>query len=264
MTTRTQEKGNTRKDATFMIRPMMLSNYGFAPRIRCAVVPTPYFAENNSNNDASNQRSQLDESSLTAKETGENIPTNRTSLFQWLDEAAQQLKPAAVTASAQAAAFASRRQVGRQYRALLQSCLYYSLFLCYRAYRGFFVILPAVFAETFRKLRAAVDDRPFDPDDAGEATATMKLRTRITISILASVVILAYVVGGAIRVFTTLVRSVMGGTTLSQSLQNAIQMYEQNEKSLVQKSTSNNPTTITSGVNGSESMDQNTKYGLAP
>jgi hypothetical protein len=257
--TTSSKKGATRKDSSHAT----LSNFGFAPRSRCAVVPTPYFADNNDNNDSSNQRNQLDASSSVSKQTSEKIATNGTSVFQWLDEAAQQLKPAAAAASAQATAYASRRQVGRQYRSLFQSCLYYSLFLCYRAYRGFFVILPAVFTETFRKLRTAVDDRPFDPDEAVVPSAPMKLRTRITISILASVVILAYVVGGAIRVVTTLARSVMGGTSLSQSLQNAIQMYEQNERSLLQKSTSNS-SFPTSSVNGSESMDQDTKYGLAP
>ena len=246
----------------FATRTTPLLNYGFTPKIRCAVVPKPYFADNNSNNNDANQ-SQLDES--VTSNMSESTSLNGTTLFQRVDEAAQQLKPAAVAASSKAAMYASRRQVGRQYRALLQSCLYYSLFLCYRAYRGFFVILPAVFSETFRRLRLAVDDRPFDADDdtSVEPPEKLKWRTRITISILSSVVILAYVVGGAMRVFTTLARSLMGGTSLSQSLQNAIQMYEQNEKSLLEKNANSNLSS-TGDVNGSESMDQNTKYGLAP
>jgi hypothetical protein len=234
-------------------------DYGFSPKIRCAVVPTPYFAENNNNNDSNNKAKNNEataETESTAKadavvttSTPTTTTTSSPSLFQLLDEAAQQLKPAAVSASEKAIMYNNSRQRGMKYRYLIQSCVLYSLFLCYRAYRGFFVILPAVFQETFRKLRLAVDDKPFDNTtndnntDISNAelftssTKNMKLRTRITISILTTFVTLAYVVGGAIRVLSTMIRSTIHGASISQSLQNAIQMYEQNESSLLRKTT---------------------------
>merc|ERR1712129_618466 len=44
-----------------------------------------------------------------------------------------------------------------------KACAYLSLFIMYRSYRGFFVILPAVYREVKCKLKLAIDN-PFDDD----------------------------------------------------------------------------------------------------
>ena len=97
----------------------------------------------------------------------------------------------------------------------LQSTILWVLYILYRGYRGFFVILPAVFKEVYRRLGESnlVVDVYGDDDDEKEYAVnsnavqqqpqlqeSLRLRTRITISILSAVLTLSYVVGGALRV----------------------------------------------------------------
>ena len=98
----------------------------------------------------------------------------------------------------------------------LQSTILWVLYIVYRGYRGFFVILPAVFKEVYRQLgesNLVVDVYGDDDDDIEKEYAvnsnaveqqpqqeSLRLRTRITISILSAVLTLSYVVGGALRV----------------------------------------------------------------
>ena len=99
----------------------------------------------------------------------------------------------------------------------LQSTILWVLYILYRGYRGFFVILPAVFKEVYRQLgesNLVVDVYGDDDDDEKEYVVnsknaveqqpqlqeSLRLRTRITISILSAVLTLSYVVGGALRV----------------------------------------------------------------
>lgn len=195
------------------------------------VVPSPYFSDEN-NNDSN-------KASLPPPP-----PVVDASLFKLVDDAGQKLKPAAAQANAKAAALAE--SPGRKYLYMAKSCLLYSAFILYRAYRGFFVILPAVFRETFRKLQDAVDGAPFDEtemmaandDDSREEDVVrpMKLRTRVTVSVLATIVTASYVVGGAIRVGTTLIRSAAVKGELMQSFAAAASEQERNEDAILQKS----------------------------
>ena len=96
------------------------------------------------------------------------------------------------------------------------------LYIFYRGYRGFFVILPAVFREVYRQLDesdlvmdAYGDDDEKEEDekehaltaDAGQQVSPQqqqqppaRWRTRITISVLSMVLTSSYVFSGAFRV----------------------------------------------------------------
>ena len=269
-------------------------SFGTGPKIRCAVIPTPYFAENgdnnnnnnNSNNNSNNNNSAKSDttkaSSMPITSTDANSNSNDTgnemssttststtttttkSIFHTIDEWAQQLKVAALQSNAKAAIVTTASGTRRwsKYRYYIQACLYYTLFLTYRAYRGLFIILPAVFRETFRKLQNAIEETPFEDATTGSTSTStenndttttittgtadtpppMPIRTRMTISIIAAFVLGTYVVGGAIRVVTAMVQSMGNGSGIVPSLQHAIQLQERNEWTLLQKSM---PTTTT-------------------
>eukprot|EP00984_Skeletonema_dohrnii_P021193 scaffold10516_cov88-Skeletonema_dohrnii-CCMP3373.AAC.1 len=82
------------------------------------------------------------------------------------------------------------------------------MYIIYRGYRGFFVILPAVFREVYRQLEEsdlvmdAYGDEEEEVENGGEVgeKKPLRLRTRITTSILSSILTMSYVVSGGIRV----------------------------------------------------------------
>jgi hypothetical protein len=100
----------------------------------------------------------------------------------------------------------------------LQANLLWVLYILYRGYRGFFVILPAVFREAYRKLEEsdlvvdvygdeemeereyAVNENSGGDSQLQQLRQPMRLRTRITISILSMMLTLSYVVSGGLRV----------------------------------------------------------------
>jgi hypothetical protein len=201
-------------------RPLVARSASSSPTTRI-LLTAPHFPEKNSSNS----------NSSSSKSTA---PPKDASLFKLIDDAGQGLKPAAVQANAKASLAETKRH---KYLYMVKSCLLYTAFILYRAYRGLFVILPAVFRETSRKLQAAVDEAPFDDTQAveeAEAQQPMKLRTRITVSVLAAIVTASYVLGGAIRVATTLIRNATKGG-LTQSFAAAASEQERNEDTILQK-----------------------------
>jgi hypothetical protein len=164
-------------------------------------------------------------------------------VLQWIDKKGQSLKPAAAKANAKSSLVEGRWQKLRYH---LQSCFLYGLFIVYRAYRGFFVILPAVFRETFRKLETVVDGNPFD--DAGPDIIRFgrppqtTWRTRVTVSVLAVVVTASYVLGGALRVLVAMIRGAQHGN-IPQSFADAAAVQERNEKMLLKRRAIKNCTT---------------------
>lgn len=207
-------------------------------------VPAPHFSENN-------------------RDSGSNASpaASDASLFKLIDNAGQGLKPAAAQANAKAALTERRPQ---KFIYMLKSCVLYSAFIVYRAYRGLFVILPAVFRETFRKLQVAVDDAPFDEESANadivfeaqqlQQQPPMKLRTRVTVSVLAAIVTVSYVVGGALRVAAALIRHVAKKGEVTQSFAAAATEQERNENSILRRTRRKNDAR---DINGQEK-------GLAP
>jgi hypothetical protein len=100
----------------------------------------------------------------------------------------------------------------------LQANALWVLYILYRGYRGFLVILPAVFREVYRKLEESdlvvdvygdeeVEEREYAVNEnsgrnsqSQQLREPMRLRTRITISILSIMLTLSYVISGALRV----------------------------------------------------------------
>jgi hypothetical protein len=91
----------------------------------------------------------------------------------------------------------------------VKSNILWMAYIIYRGYRGFFVILPAVFREVYRQLKesdlvmdAYGDDETENVGSSGDVSENkpLRLRTQITISILSSILTMSYVVSGALRV----------------------------------------------------------------
>eukprot|EP00518_Triparma_eleuthera_P005451 CAMPEP_0182464778 /NCGR_PEP_ID=MMETSP1319-20130603/8824_1 /TAXON_ID=172717 /ORGANISM="Bolidomonas pacifica, Strain RCC208" /LENGTH=267 /DNA_ID=CAMNT_0024664439 /DNA_START=106 /DNA_END=906 /DNA_ORIENTATION=+ len=112
----------------------------------------------------------------------------------------------------------------------LKFCALTSLFISYRAYRGFFKILPAVFNEVRDKLAATIDYRPFVDDDLAGTLRTVQGRVAlgpgepttpaaddarpkatVTVTFLALALTLSYALRGLFGVFFSMVKAAAGG-----------------------------------------------------
>ncbi|GKY91571.1 hypothetical protein MPSEU_000129000 [Mayamaea pseudoterrestris] len=157
---------------------------------------------------------------------------SQQSILQVIDRAGLSLKPKAYRASEQAN-LADKRSKKALF--LAKTCLYYTMFIFYRAYRGIFVILPVVFRQVYQKLGNAVESPFIDSvgkDDVNPATGRVRLRTRITVSILASLVTLSYVIQGAFRVIMMFFRNLSKTSDVSGSFAAAAMEQEANERNL--------------------------------
>jgi len=106
-----------------------------------------------------------------------------------------------------------------------QGCVYYALFILYRTYRGFFVLLPATFLQVYRKMEDVMGtgnlslDEIDNDDDVGKTTTTW--RTKLTVSILSTVVTLSYVAGGLLKMTTRFLRTIAKTSDVSKSFEAA-------------------------------------------
>ena len=131
------------------------------------------------------------------------------SIWVKLNEAGMTLKPKAIAAKEKTESATSTAD--QKLRYALQSSILYTLFIVYRAFRGFCVILPAVFNEVRRKLQIAVEQPLLDAglaikDDVDPKTGKVRLRTSMTVTFLASLVTVKYVVSGLFRVMGKFIR----------------------------------------------------------
>jgi hypothetical protein len=152
------------------------------------------------------------------------------SLLTALTDYGQSLKPKAQKASANAYQTDSK---GKKVMYTLQTCVYYLAFIIFRGYRGFFVLLPAVFRQVYARLENAMDYE-LDEDDQIIATSSSsstkaKWRTKITVSLLAGIVTASYVVGGMLRVFGKFLRTMTQTSSVKGSFEAAADQVEQNE-----------------------------------
>jgi len=77
----------------------------------------------------------------------------------------------------------------------LKLCFYAFFFIIYRAYRGFFVIIPAVFKEVQGKLTAGLIEAENELNaDVDPSTGKLRTRSATLISIGASIVTLIYTI----------------------------------------------------------------------
>jgi hypothetical protein len=163
---------------------------------------------------------------LTSQSSG-NEP-ERNSLLTAIDKAGLSLKPQAVKTSQNIRTATSK---GKKALMIVQSCFLYSLFILYRGYRGFFVILPAVFRQVYNKLQTAVD-APFVEGNRGD-NEPMPWQSRVTVSVLAAVLTASYVLGGAFRVVQTFFRTIAKTSDVSGSFAAAADAQEINEDKIL-------------------------------
>lgn len=171
------------------------------------------------------------------------------SLLERIDSAGQKLKPMAMEAKDQSSKAAAKADTVTRLAYMLKSCSLFLLFIFYRAYRGFFVILPAVFREVYDKMQTAVD-RPFNDnekigDEVNPETGKVRKRFRITVSILTALVTLSYVISGAFVVLGTFLKTITKTSSVEASFEAAADEMLVNEEK-VKKLASNNQ------VNGEE------------
>lgn len=169
------------------------------------------------------------ESTQTVKEHGVSVVK---SLFQRIDDGGQKLKPMALNAKEKATSESSKKSV----MYTIKSCMLFSLFIVYRAYRGFFVILPAVFREVYRKMDNAVESPFVDdedlPQDLNAKTGKVRIRTAVTTSVLASVVTASYVIGGALRVLGKFLKTATSTSKVATSFEAAADEVVINEEKI--------------------------------
>ncbi|KAL7521288.1 hypothetical protein ACHAWX_005958 [Stephanocyclus meneghinianus] len=193
------------------------------------------------------------ESSKTNFTTNSDSTPSSTSLLQSIDKLGMKLKPWALVAHEKSLQIRStrvgngvnggdgRRDQGSMFRSILyamKSNVLWMLYILYRGYRGFFVILPAVFREVFRKLEESnlvVD--AFDEDNTNNVSNSsqhqpMRLRTRITVSVLSGILTLSYVISGAFRVLGKFMKTFTTTTSVEESLHAAADEVELNEDKL--------------------------------
>jgi len=206
--------------------------------------------------------------------SGDKKEQQRSSLWQSIDKFGASFKGRAEKAAA--TAYQQTKTI-RTFKYNLISSFYYFVFIIYRAYRGFFVLLPEVFRQVYDKLETAMDEynSSLDGDDDGNGSSSSsndgaldmivvngeavvatdnqdggatqqkaRWRTRITVSILATVVTASYVLGGATRVagkfFKTITRS---ETSLQGSFEAAVDEVEKNEDRIKRLSKKNTTST---------------------
>lgn len=172
-------------------------------------------------------------SPLFAEENGA-VRKAKRSVFQKVDDAGMSLKPRALKAKEKVATLNNPR---KKLRYRLQSCIYFSLFILYRAYRGIFVLLPAVFKQSYAKLEQAVESPFHDDDDAADVsdpkTGRVRVRTAVTVSLLATIVTASYMLSGAVRVVGSGLKSLTKTTSATKSFEAAADQMETNESKIL-------------------------------
>mmetsp|Transcript_11220 Transcript_11220/g.17212 ORF Transcript_11220/g.17212 Transcript_11220/m.17212 type:complete len:248 (-) Transcript_11220:55-798(-) len=181
--------------------------------------PSPlYSAEGNTERNDSDNES-----------TGKITEIKKTSrnLLDRIDTFGMSLKPKAVQAQEKRSTATKKLN---KFLYSLQSCGFFTSYIFYRAYRGFFLILPAVFGEVYRKLENAVDN-PFTEDSQGGSLDSEKrsLRTRVTVSIVAGVVTLSYMINGAWRVLVKFIITGIKTSSPSSSFSAAADEMQESE-----------------------------------
>ena len=169
-----------------------------------------------------------------------NPPLN---LFASFDRWGLSLKSRAISARAHAAT--APTPLTKLLRTL-QFCSLTTLFIAYRAYRGFFKILPAVFTQVRDKLAATIDYRPFEDDElAGtvdvtksrvlgaqqpeSAVTSAKPKATLTVTLLALVLTFSYAVRGLFGVTFSMLKAALRGKDIKVGFEAAADEVMRNE-----------------------------------
>jgi hypothetical protein len=178
-------------------------------------------------------------SSSSSSSSSSTSKKEREGILDLINDIGQNFKPLAEKATARG------YQANTQTKKILyavQACTCYMLFILYRAYRGLFVLVPAVFRQVYRKMELAMNSdltlQDDDDDDnkeeenvfvVGDVVTTeittthekVSWRTKLTVSVLASVVTMSYVLGAAVKMMTKFVRTVSKSRSIPKSFEAA-------------------------------------------
>lgn len=198
-------------------------------------------------------QSSIPDGAEVSTETSPGVNVGNSSFLRAVDEFGMSLKPRALQAyeksltfNANATSVSSTPEssvVNGRVESLLyraKSNIMWMLYIGYRGYRGFFVILPAVFREVYRQLEESDlvldayedEDAQNGADDSSEADQSMRMRTRLTISVLSMILTASYVVSGLMRVLGMFVKTFTRTTSVESSLEAAADEVVSNEELL--------------------------------
>ena len=211
-----------------------------------------------SNGDASSTSTSSSSSASSSSSTS----TGKSLLFS-LDQFGESFKPKAEKSTAKAYQADSN---GQKIRYQIQTCVCYIVFMIYLAIRGGITIVPSIFRNVYQRFTSTLDifdsilhvqdftttvsasksagTSTEDDDEGVEATTTNSTAvatskkdtilwtTKATSAVLASVLTLSYVVGGAVRVGRKFVSKLSKTSSLPQSFEIAADEMIQNEERL--------------------------------
>ena len=256
---------STKKGAPITYAPVAAHHFGngFDTRISLLVHSSSNSGNNENMGSAGDENGNIPAVPVPAPVTEPAAPS--MTLLQRVDAVGQRLKPMAITAKDQSTAAASQDK-SKQIFYTLKSCVLFALFIVYRAYRGFFVLLPAVFRETYRKLESSsilapfVDEADLDDDmrDVNPETGRVRIRTRATVSVLSMMVTLTYVVSGAWKVFMKMLSTLADKGSLKNSFEAAADELLENED-MIKRSTKLDMGSG-KGVNGNGEKEDGLEY----
>mmetsp|Transcript_41 Transcript_41/g.57 ORF Transcript_41/g.57 Transcript_41/m.57 type:complete len:314 (-) Transcript_41:131-1072(-) len=184
-------------------------------------------------------------SSPSEEDTTTSPSESTISFLKAVDNFGMSLKPLAIQAYEKSNAINGEQTNNKQtsLKSLfhrVKSNILWMMYIIYRGYRGFFVILPAVFREVYRQLEEsdlvmdAYGDEEEEVENGGEVgeKKPLRLRTRITTSILSSILTMSYVVSGGIRVLGKFIQTFTNTTSVESSLEAAADEMADNEDKL--------------------------------
>eukprot|EP00567_Pseudictyota_dubia_P018644 CAMPEP_0197434148 /NCGR_PEP_ID=MMETSP1175-20131217/1920_1 /TAXON_ID=1003142 /ORGANISM="Triceratium dubium, Strain CCMP147" /LENGTH=260 /DNA_ID=CAMNT_0042962761 /DNA_START=80 /DNA_END=862 /DNA_ORIENTATION=- len=158
-------------------------------------------------------------------------------IMERIDSAGSKLKPMAIEAKEQSIAASDDRS--KRILFTVKACVLFTLFALYRAYRGFFILLPAVFREVYAKMETAVqapfvDEEELDQNnrDVDPSTGTVRFRTRFTVSVLSAIVAASYVVTGLWKVLMKFVKTITNTSSVKDSFEAAADEVLANEEKI--------------------------------
>jgi hypothetical protein len=150
--------------------------------------------------------------------------SNNKSLLTLLNEVGEKFKTMAQKSTANG--IKSKNQSTKILYAA-NACLYYTLFIIYRTYRGFFVLLPATVRQVYHQMEVVMNTGNLDMIDENDddtTTDTVKKnswRTKITVSLLTSVVTVSYICGGVLKLVSKFVRTMFQTSNVTKSFEAA-------------------------------------------
>lgn len=212
--------------------------FGSIPRSSCST--SPLFIGLANRNINSRIHLSKDSDAQNAEIIGKNSESNdaidERTVFQKVDAFGSNLKARAAATNMKA-----QSVVGNGTEKILltvKSCSLYSAFILYRAYRGFFVILPAVFQQVYRKMNDSLNDPFLDDSETAEVgvvrTKTKApVRTAIIVSFVSFMVTLSYAITGAYKVLAMFVSTMTRTSKVEPAFEAAADEILTNENKIL-------------------------------